>query len=342
MQALVLAGGEGTRLRPLTHTVPKPVMPLAGRPFLTFMLDWLRAHGVDDVLLSCGFLAHAVEDVLGDEHEGMRLRYVHEDVPLGTAGPVRLAADEGLLADRLFVLNGDVLTDMDLTAQLAFHQAKGAAATLALIAVEDTSSYGVVPTADDGEVLEFREKTPGPAPTNRINAGAYVIERDVVERIPSGRAVSFEREVFPALVGNGLYGYMSDGYWIDIGTPERYLESTYDLLSGRVKSTLPPRDETGSLIYEPALVAGAHIGPQSVLGPHCSVGADSTVERSVLHERVSVGTGCTISEAVLGDHVQVGDGAEVGRGAMLGSGVVVEAGEVVEPNARLDPGARVG
>src|SRR6266576_242161 len=131
MQALVLAGGEGTRLRPLTLTVPKPVMPLAGRPFLTFMLDWLRGHGVDDVLLSCGFLAHAVEGVLGDEYNGVRLRYVHEDEPLGTAGPVRLAADEGLLQDRVFILNGDVLTDMDLTAQLAFHEEKGAKASLA-------------------------------------------------------------------------------------------------------------------------------------------------------------------------------------------------------------------
>jgi len=342
MQALVLAGGEGTRLRPLTHTVPKPVMPLAGRPFLTFMLDWLRAHDVDDVLLSCGFLAHAVEEVLGDEHEGMRLRYVHEDEPLGTAGPVRLAADEGLLADRLFILNGDVLTDMDLTSQLAFHDEKGAKATLALIAVEDTSSYGVVPTDEDGAVTEFLEKSPGPAPTNRINAGAYAIERDVVERIPSGRAVSFEREIFPSLVGEGLYGYMSDGYWIDIGTPERYLEATYDLLSGRVASTLPPRDETGSLIYEPALVAGAHIGPQSVLGPHCSVGIDSAVERSVLHEHVSVGSGCTIREAVLGEGVRVGDRAEIEEGAMLGSGVVVSDGETVEADARLEPGARVG
>lgn len=342
MQALVLAGGEGTRLRPLTHTVPKPVMPLAGRPFLTFMLDWLRTHDVDDVLLSCGFLAHAVEDVLGDEHAGMRLRYVHEDEPLGTAGPIRLAADEGLLEDRLFILNGDVLTDMDLTAQLAFHEEKGAVATLALIAVEETASYGVVPTAEDGAVEEFLEKSPGPAPTNRINAGAYVIEREVVERIPAGRAVSFEREVFPQLVGHGLYGFMSEGYWIDIGTPERYLESTYDLLSGRVKSTLPERDETGSLIYEPALVAGAHIGPQSVLGPHCSVGAESAVERSVLHERVIVGSGCTIREAVLGDGVQVGDGAEIEPGAMLGSGVIVQAGEVVGADARLEPGARVG
>jgi mannose-1-phosphate guanylyltransferase len=342
VQALVLAGGEGTRLRPLTHTVPKPVMPLAGRPFLTFMLDWLREHGVDDVLLSCGFLAHAVEDVLGEEYNGVRLRYVHEDEPLGTAGPVRLAADEGLLQDRVFILNGDVLTDMDLTAQLAFHEEKGAKATLALIAVEDTSSYGVVPTDENGAVLEFLEKSPGPAPTDRINAGAYVIERDVIERIPAGRAVSFEREVFPGLVGEGLYGFHSEGYWIDIGTPERYLESTYDLLSGRVHSTLPPRDETGSLIYEPALIAGAHIGPQTVLGPHCSVGADSVVERSVLHSRVMVGSGCIIREAVLAEGVQVGDGAEIESGAMLGDGVVVEPGEVVEGDARLEPGARVG
>jgi mannose-1-phosphate guanylyltransferase len=342
MQALVLAGGEGTRLRPLTHTVPKPVMPLAGRPFLTFMLDWLRGHDVDDVLLSCGFLAQQVEDVLGDEHEGMRLRYVHEDEPLGTAGPVRLAADEGLLEERLFILNGDVLTDMDLTAQLAFHEHKDASATLALIAVDDTASYGVVPTADDGAVEEFLEKSPGPAPTNRINAGAYVIEREVVDRIPAGRAVSFEREVFPALVGNGLYGFMSEGYWIDIGTPERYLEATYELLSGRMKSTLPARDETGSLVYQPALVAGAHIGPQTVLGRHCRVGAESFVERSVLHERVSVGQGCTVREAVLGDGVQVGDGAEIEPGAMLGSGVTVEPGEVVEAGTRLEPGAKVG
>jgi mannose-1-phosphate guanylyltransferase len=342
MQALVLAGGEGTRLRPLTLTVPKPVMPLAGRPFLTFMLDWLRAHGVDDVLLSCGFLAHAVEDVVGHEYDGMRLEYVHEEQPLGTAGPVRLAADEGLLQERALVINGDVLTDLDLTAELAFHERRGATATLALIPVEETASYGVVPTADDGAVEAFLEKSRGPAPTNRINAGAYVIERAVVERIPSGRAVSFEREVFPSLVGEGLYGCFQDGYWIDIGTPERYLEATYDLLAGRLESTLPTRDETGSLIYEPALTAGAHIGPQCVLGPQCSVGADTAIERSVLHARVTVGSGCTIRGAVLGERVHVGDGAHVEPGAVLGSGVVVEPGELVEAGARLEPGARVG
>src|SRR5215210_1372848 len=161
MQALVLAGGEGTRLRPLTLTTPKPVLPLAGRPFLTFMLDWLSRHGVDDVILSCGFLSDAVKVVLGDIYNGMRLRYVVEDEPLGTAGPVRLAFDEGLLEQRLLILNGDVLTDLDLSAELAEHERHGARATLALVAVDDTASYGVVPTAADGSVEAFLEKTGG-------------------------------------------------------------------------------------------------------------------------------------------------------------------------------------
>ncbi len=273
MQALVLAGGEGTRLRPLTLTTPKPVIPLAGRPFLTFMLDWVASHGVDEVILSCGFMSDGVREVLGDIHAGMRLRYVIEEEPLGTAGPVRLALDEGLLEERLFVLNGDVLNDMDITAQLARHEETGARATLALIEVEDTSSFGVVPTAEDGKVEAFLEKSDGPAPTNRINAGAYVLERSVVEGIEPGRAVSFEREVFPRLVEDGgLYGFEASGYWVDIGTPERYLDATYDLLAGRIGSTLPPRDVTGSLIGEGCLTSGAHIGPQSVLGAHCCGG----------------------------------------------------------------------
>src|SRR5215216_6061979 len=168
MQALVLAGGEGTRLRPLTYTTPKPVMPLAGRPFLSYMLDWVRSHGVDEAILSCGFRSDGVKRVLGDIYDGMRLRYVVEEEPLGTAGPVRLAYDQGLLEERLFVLNGDVLTDIDLTAELEQHEQTGARATLALYPVEDTSSYGVVPTADDGRVEAFLEKSEGEAPTNRI------------------------------------------------------------------------------------------------------------------------------------------------------------------------------
>jgi mannose-1-phosphate guanylyltransferase len=341
VQALVLAGGEGTRLRPLTLTTPKPVMPLAGRPFLSFMLDWAHSHGVDEVILSCGFMSDAVKSVLGDIYDGMRLRHVIEDEPLGTAGPVRLAYDEGLLDERFLVLNGDVLTDLDLTAELEQHERAGARATLALYPVDDTSSYGVVPTDEDGQVIDFIEKGFGDAPTDRINAGAYVLERDLVESIPAGRAVSFEREIFPALVGAGLYGYDAAGYWIDIGTPERYLEATWDLLAGRVHSSLPPRDVTGSLVYANCLLAGAHVGPQSVLGRHCSVGTDARVERSVLHERVHVGADATVIESVLAEGVRVGERARVGPDAMVGANAVIEVGAVVPSSARVEPGTTV-
>jgi len=343
VQALVLAGGEGTRLRPLTLTTPKPVMPFAGRPFMTFMLDWLGRHGIDDVILSCGFMSDAVERVLGDIHAGIRLRYVHEDAPLGTAGPLRLALDSGALQDeRLFVLNGDVLTDMDLTAEREQHERAGARATLCLIAVEDTASYGVVPTTPDGAVEQFLEKAPGPAPTNRINAGAYLLERDVIERIPPGRAVSIEREIFPELVGVGLYGYLAAGYWKDIGTPRRYLEGTWDLLAGVIESTLPERDVTGSLVYEGGLTSGAHIGPQAVVGRHCSVGSDSSVERAVLHDRVAVAADCSLRECIVAEGARIGDGAEVRAGAVIGKDAKVAAGAVVEEDARVQPGEEIG
>jgi mannose-1-phosphate guanylyltransferase len=316
-------------------------MPLAGRPFLSFMLDWLHGHGVDDVVLSCGFLSDDVRRVLGDIYQGMRLRYVVEDEPLGTAGPVRLAHDEGILEDRLIVANGDVLTDLDLTAEVEWHERRGGLATLALVAVQDTASYGVVPTDAEGNVEEFLEKSPDP-PTNRINAGAYVLEREVIERIPPGRAVSFEREIFPALVGQGLLGYDAGSpYWIDIGTPARYLEGTWDLLAGRVSSALPPRDETGSLVLDGALVSGAHVGPQTVLGRSCSVGTDSRIERSVLHDRVMVGADATVLESVLAERVRVGERARIEPGALVGAGAQIGDGAVVGEGARLDPGVEI-
>jgi mannose-1-phosphate guanylyltransferase len=209
------------------------------------------------------------------------------------------------------------------------------------VPVDDTSSYGVVPTREDGAVEAFLEKQRGPAPTNRINAGAYVLEREVVERVPPGRAVLIEREVFPELVGHGLYGFDADGYWIDIGTPERYLEATYDLLAGRVESELPPRDETASLIYDGCITSGARIGPLSVLGRHCSVSYGSTIERAVLHDSVRVGHDCEVVEAVLAEGVRVEDGARVGPDAIVGAGAVVAAGVVVGPGARIDPGEHV-
>src|SRR4051812_21173862 len=330
MPALVPAGGEGPRLRPLPLTPPKPVLPLAGRPFLSFMLDWLARHGIDEALLSLGYRADDVRDVLGDEHNGMRLGYVIEDEALGTAGPLRLAADQGLLSGRVLVLNGDCLTDLDITAMLHRHEETRATGTIALAAVGDTASYGVVPTTDAGEVTEFREKQPGPAPTNRINAGTYILEESVLDLIPSGRAVSIEREIFPQLVGNGLYGFPFDDYWIDIGTPDRYLEATYDLLAGRVESDLPPRDVTDSLVYDGCITSGARIGPLTVVGRHCSVGDGSTLERAVLHDDVRVGPGCVVREAVIAEGARIEERARIEPLALVGAGATVAAGAVVE------------
>src|SRR5881275_694745 len=218
MQAVILVGGEGTRLRPLTSTVPKPVVPLVDRPFIVYMLEWLARHGVDDVVMSCGFLATSVRNVLGDGSQyGLRLRYVEEPDPRGTAGALKYAED--LLDERFLMLNGDVLTDIDLTAQIAQHEETGATGTLALVPVPDPSAYGLVRLHDDHAVKEFVEKpSADEIDTNLISAGAYVLERRVLDLIPAGRNVSIEREIWPRLVGDGLFGYPSQAYWLDIGT----------------------------------------------------------------------------------------------------------------------------
>jgi mannose-1-phosphate guanylyltransferase len=262
MQAVILVGGEGTRLRPLTSTVPKPVVPLVDRPFISFMLEWLHAHGIDDVIMSCGFLATSVRNVLGDGSAyGIRLRFVEEPDPRGTAGALKFA--ESLLDERFLMLNGDVLTDIDLTEQIAQHERTGAKATLALVPVEDPSAYGLVHLEDDHAVREFVEKPSSDRiDTNLISAGAYVLERSILELVPSGRNVSIEREVWPRLVGEGLYGFPSQSYWLDIGTPARYLQGTFDILEGNVRTAVHERLGDSYLsVAEGAQILGRAIPP---------------------------------------------------------------------------------
>ncbi len=241
MQAVILVGGQGTRLRPLTSTVPKPVVRLVDRPFIAFMLEWLRGHGIDDVIMSCGFLADGVRSVLGDGSQlGIRLRFVEEPDPRGTAGALKLA--EPMLDERFLMLNGDVLTDIDLTAQIAQHEATGARATLALVPVADPSAYGLVILREDRSVRDFVEKpSPDSVESNLISAGAYVLEREILELVAPDRNVSIEREVWPPLIGDGLYGFPSDSYWLDIGTPARYLQGTFDILEGNVETAVRER-----------------------------------------------------------------------------------------------------
>src|SRR3954452_1925484 len=247
MQALVLAGGEGTRLRPLTHTVPKPVLPLAGRPHIAYVIDWLVRHGVHDVVVSCGHLAEGMRRGLAELEHAAEIRYAEEPDARGTAGAIRFAED--MLAERFLVLNGDVLCDLDLTALIEQHERTGARATIALYPVEDPSGYGLVHRHEDGEITEFLEKpTRDQIDTDEINAGAYLLERSVLERIPPDRPVSIEREVFPELIGDGLYGIRLEGYWIDIGTPDRFLEANWDIVEGRVETVVGGAIEDGKLV----------------------------------------------------------------------------------------------
>jgi mannose-1-phosphate guanylyltransferase len=356
MQAVILVGGEGTRLRPLTSTVPKPVVPLVDRPFIAFMLDWLGTHGIDDVIMSCGFLATSVRNVLGDgSAHGVRLRFVEEPDPRGTAGALKFA--ESMLDERFLMLNGDVLTDIDLTAQIAQHEQSGALATLALVPVADPSAYGLVHLNDDRSVRDFVEKPSSDAiDTNLISAGAYVLQREILELVPADRNVSIEREVWPRLIGNGLYGFPAESYWLDIGTPERYLQGTFDIIEGNVKTAVGERLGADWLAIDPgAQVSGrvippavlergvsvaesAQVGSLVVLGEDVSVGAGASVERSVILKGAEIGEGATLRDCIVAAGCRIGARTSIGGGAVLGEGVTVGADNVIAHGARIFPG----
>jgi mannose-1-phosphate guanylyltransferase len=364
VQALILAGGEGTRLQPLTSLAPKPVVTFAGRPFVGFMLEWLAINGVTDVILCCGFRAERVRAVLGDGAAfGVALRYVDEDEPLGTGGAIRHAAS--LLADRFIVCNGDVLTDIDLRAQLDQHARTGASATLALVGVDEPSAYGLVRLDGEQAVSEFIEKPPaGTSGPELISAGAYVLERSVVELIEPGRAVSIEHEVWPQLVGNGLFGYSASGYWLDIGSPERYLQGSFDIIDGTVETSLRSGLDPGGInadasvrsegeLIGPVLIGGrcelgadARIGPYAVLGSGVQVGAGAVVERAVVLDGAEIGAGCVIRDCIVAERAKIGSQSElsgfsvIGEDAVIGAHNVIANGQKVFPGVTLEQDAR--
>ena len=319
MQAIVLVGGEGTRLRPLTNHVPKPALTLVDRPFLAYMVEWLGAHGVEEIVLACGFLPEVLREELGErEHEGVRLTYAVEPEPRGTAGGIRFAAEVlgERLGDRFLALNGDVLADFDLGALVRSHEERGARASIALHEVEDSSTYGLVRTGERGEVLEFAEKTGEPVP-GTINAGAYVLERSVLDLIPSGEPVSIEREVFPRLVGEGLYALPLDGYWLDFGTPDRYLQATWDILEGRVATRVRPTAPGLFVHPEAEVAADVELGPRAVVGAGCRVEAGASVAGSVLLAGSSVGAGAHLRGSILAPRAAAEPGAVL-DGAVVG------------------------
>jgi NDP-sugar pyrophosphorylase family protein len=344
MKAVILAGGEGTRLRPLTLTLPKPVVPVVDRPFLTHQLDLLARVGVSEIVFSVAYQPERVRAVFGGgERHGCRIHYAVEETPLGTGGAVRNALP--WLDDTTIVFNGDVLTDVDLPAVIARHRASGARATIVLTPVSNPSAYGLVETDAGGRVLRFVEKPePSQVTTDTINAGIYVLDTSALELMPANVNYSIERGFFPGLLERRdlVHGFVHRGYWIDIGTPEKYLQVHRDVLGGRFPVTLDGASRGGGHVHPSALVEeGAELVAPFYLGPGCLVRVGARVgPDAVLTANVSVEAGARVADSVLWEGTRVGEGAEV-RGALVGGNARIGARAVVGPGAVLGEGSSI-
>jgi len=322
VRAVVLVGGFGTRLRPLTLHAPKQMLPVAGVTMIERVIAKLAEAGVDDAVLSLGYKPDAFANAFPDGVcAGVSLHYAVEPEPLDTAGAIAFAARDAGITDTFIAVNGDVLTDLDVRSQWETHRSSGGAGTIALTPVDDPSRYGVVPLHDDGRVEAFIEKPdPGTAPSNWINAGTYVLEPEVLEMVDSGRKVSIEREVFPALVEQGsLFGVPSEAYWIDAGTPEAYLEANLDFINGLRGARVDAVDPTAQ-IAAGATVTGSIVGPGSV------VASGATVQDSVVMGGVAIGSGSTVHHSIVATGSIVGDGAALSELSVIGNDVDVPAG----------------
>ncbi|HKT79236.1 MAG TPA: NDP-sugar synthase [Vicinamibacterales bacterium] len=338
MKAILLAGGKGTRLRPLTIHTPKPIVPIFDRPFLQYQLDLLkRVPEIDEVILSLNYQPRRIEEMFGDGGDsGLGIRYVVEPAPLGTGGAVRYAGES--LRDSVVVFNGDVLTEVDLAAVIALHRERKAKATIVLTPVENPSAYGLVETDGDGNIQRFLEKpSPDQITCDTINAGIYVLEPDTFDRIPKDTPWSIERSFFPSLIERGeiFVAYVYRGYWIDIGAPDKYRQVHRDIMDGRYRSPLfngqdtviapSARIDDGVAIEGPCFIdegtvvkRGARIGPYSVIGRQCHIDEQATIDGSVLWANTWIGREAVVRESILGRHCHIGRNAIVDAGAVLG------------------------
>ncbi len=332
MQAIVLVGGEGTRMRPLTRTIPKPLLPLVDRPFLQRLLEHLARHGVEEAILSSPYLEEAFGSFLREWSAVPRVQWVTEPDPLGTGGAVANAARA--VGETFLVCNGDILTDLDVTGLVAAHRAAGAVATIALTSVEDARPFGLVELDARRRVLAFREKPADPVP-GLVNAGTYVLEPDALRDVATGRPTSIERDVFPRLIASGrmVLGFPSASYWIDVGTPENYLRATFDVLGGRIEGLTYARP-----YVDPTSVVdvGSTIGPLVVVGPSARIASGATVEDAVLMEGSTVEAGATVRGSILGPQAVVGAEAQL-EGAVLAERAHVPDG-LTATGARVEPG----
>jgi mannose-1-phosphate guanylyltransferase / phosphomannomutase len=359
MKAVILAGGEGTRLRPLTSNAPKPMMPVVNQPMMEHIVRLLARHGFDDIVVTVAFLANHIRNYFGDGSDfGVRMRYATEESPLGTAGSVRNAIDE--LDDTFLVIAGDVLTDIDLGVLVEDHRKRDAFASIGLKRVENPVEFGIVITREDGTIERFLEKpTWGQVFSDTINTGIYVLEPGIFDFIPEGEVVDFSGDVFPAVLERNLplYGHIVDGYWEDVGTVEAYRAAHEDILDGRVNLELPGfRVREGVWVGEgadisadavidgPVLIgdnarveSGARLRPYTVLGTDVVVKADALLERTVLHDHVYVGRGSRLRGAVVGRASDLREGVRIDEGVVIGDECFVGEGAIINPQIKIYP-----
>ncbi|BBX21646.1 mannose-1-phosphate guanylyltransferase [Mycolicibacter terrae] len=341
VDAVVLVGGKGTRLRPLTLSAPKPMLPTAGLPFLTHLLSRIAAAGIEHVILSTSYKPEVFSQEFGDGSAlGLQIDYVTEDEPLGTGGGIANVAAK-LRHDTTMVFNGDVLSGADLAELYAYHREHAAEATLHLVRVGDPRAFGCVPT-DDGRVTAFLEKTEDP-PTDQINAGCYVLSRNVIDRIPRGRAVSVEREVFPALLSDGVKvcGYVDTSYWRDMGTPEDFVRGSADLVRGIAPSPALGGRRGESLVHDGAAVApGAVLIGGTVVGRGAEIGPGARLDGAVIFDGVRVEAGCVIERSIVGFGARIGPRALI-RDGVIGDGADIGARCELLRGARVWPGVSI-
>jgi mannose-1-phosphate guanylyltransferase len=361
LTAVILVGGEGTRLRPLTQRTPKPMLPLVDRPLIEYTFEHLRRYGVRRIVLSCGYLPTQIEQHYGAQTAGVEVEYKVEDSPLGTGGAIAFGA-EGL--DETFLaVNGDSLRGADLGALIDFHRERGAQATILLTPVADPSRYGLVRLAADGRVTGFLEKPrPDEIDTDLINAGVYVLEPEVLEHVPRGQMVSIERDVFPRLVEQGTcYGLALPGYWLDVGTPASYLQAHRDVLErsvpsdvgdalGRDYTTVHPtaRVSPAARLIPPVAVgrdavieSGVRVGSLAVVGAGARVGEGSVVEHAVVQAGVELGAGCVVLGSIVGEGARLGAGCKVSGLSVVGPGALVGEANTLDAGLRVAADAEI-
>ncbi len=353
MKAIIIAGGMGTRLRPLTYSMPKPIVPLVNKPFVFHQIDLLKRFGITDIILNLHYLSDNIRNIFEDEKkQGIRISFSIEETPLGTAGAVK-NAEEFFDGSPMLIFNGDILTDINLTKMMAFHEEKKAKVTIAMTKVDNPTIYGLVVTDEDSRILEFREKPSWEqVVANTINAGIYIVDPSIFKLVPKGKEFSFERQLFPMLLEKKekMYGYRTDAYWMDIGDPVKYLKAHHDILSGYVMAQIPGNRVTTDMWMEDDvnISKSAKVRGKTLLGGHSTIAEDVTMEETVvIGESVVVGKGAKLKNCVILPKTLIGENVRI-EDSVIGSRCTIEelcyvgAGTVLAEGSVLMKGTRIG